>query len=367
MEGISLQDVPGYETWLELERQDLSRKWRTAALSCAREMEEERDLTGVEGWLEHVLKADPLDEDCLQTFLRVLFAAGKRAQALDAYETFCEELKRELDVEPLEATRALFESLRQNEPESASLQAPKPERKNNLPAQTTRFIGRKRELEQLSETLAEPDCRLLTLVGLGGVGKTRLALELANQQLETYPDGVWFVPLVGVGSPDLLVSSLASAVSFSFAGASDPKAQLGNFLREKDLLLLLDNFEHLVEGAMLLEELLETAPKLKLLVTSRVALELRGEWLFDLRGLAYPPTDTEEYLESFDAVKLFNNRAERLSTTFVPQGETLEAVAELTRKVEGLPLALELAATWTRSLSVPQLIAELAEGCAHEN
>lgn len=364
LSGIHLADTPGYETWLELERQDLSRKWRTAALHHAHELETQQDIAGAQHWLERILTADPLDEEALQGYLRMLFLVGKRRQALDAYEHFQDELERELDIEPLEATRALLESLSREETTvqgSLVHRTPdaRPQVKHNLPAQTTRFIGRGRELVQLADILAQPDCRLLTLVGLGGVGKTRLALELASGKLETYADGVWFVPLAGVGSPDLLVSSLAGAVGFTFSGPSDPQAQLKNFLREKDLLLLLDNFEHLVEGAVLLEELLETAPGLKLLVTSRVALELTGEWLFDLTGLVYPATNTEEPLNSFDAVRLFNNRAERLSSLFVAEGKTLEAVAELTRKVEGLPLALELAASWTRSLGVPQLLTEL--------
>ena len=361
LEGISLNDAPGYETWLELERQDLSQKWHTAALNFAYELEKQKDFAGAQTWLERILKADPLDEECLQAFLRVLFATGKRSQALDRYQAFCEDLKRELDVKPLEATRALLESLNQSEPEVLSLQPPTPKRQHNLPTQTTRFVGRKRELAQLAEILAKADCRLLTLVGLGGVGKTRLALELASGQFETFKEGVWFVPLAGVSSPELLVSSIASAVGFSFSGSSDPKSQLGDFLREKDLLLFLDNFEHLLEGAVLLEELLGAAPKLKLLITSRAALELSAEWLFDLRGLVYPPEDTQEALANFDAVKLFNNRAERLSSTFVPEGETLTAVAELTRKVEGMPLALELAVTWTRSLGVPELLNELGK------
>ena len=356
--GMNLHDVPGYDTWLELERQDLTRKWRSAALHYAHELEQQRDLSGAQGWLEQVLHTDPLDEECLQALLRVLYAGGKRAQAQGAYEAFCRNLTRELEVEPLETTKALYESLRQSESEVFTTLPVKPA-KHNLPTPTTRFIGRKHELAQLSATLAEPDCRLLTLVGLGGVGKTRLALELASGQLGTFADGVWFVPLAGVGSPDLLVSSIAGAVGLTFSGSSPPQTQLGNFLREKELLLLLDNFEHLLKGAMLLEELLETAPKLKLLLTSRVALELRAESLFDVDGLSYPPSGTQDPLDSFDAVKLFNNRAERLSETFVAQGETLEAVAGLTRKVEGLPLALELAASWTRSLSVPQLLTEL--------
>jgi tetratricopeptide (TPR) repeat protein len=135
------------------------------------------------------------------------------------------------------------------------------------------------------------------------------------------------------------------------SGTTEPKLQLQQFLRGKHLLLVLDNFEHLIEAAILLEELLELAPELHLLVTSRIALELRAETLFDVDGLSFPNEQTREALETFDAVKLFLERAARLSTNFAVTASTLEAVAEITRKVQGMPLALELAATWTRSLS----------------
>ena len=356
--GMHLQDVPSYETWLELERQDLSQKWRLAALQQVEPLVQAQDGLAAEALLERVLKHDPFDEEAMQAYLKVLFAEGKRLKATQVFEHFEQDLKQELDVEPLETTKALFKNLNNAKLgalQSADPQSPQGRQKHNLPAQTTRFIGRKRELKRLSELLAKDDCRLVSLVGLGGVGKTRLALELATSQLERFKDAVYFVPLAGVTSTDLIASNIATAIGLNLTAKHDPKEQLSNFLSTRELLLLIDNFEHLLEGAVLLEELLEAAPKLKLIVTTRVALELRSEWLSDLSGLAYPPSDSKEVLDSFDAVRLFNNRAERFSASFTAEGKTLEAVAELSRKVEGLPLALELAATWTRSLSVAQL------------
>ncbi|MCA9840064.1 MAG: tetratricopeptide repeat protein [Trueperaceae bacterium] len=359
LSGLHLHDVPGYETWLELERQTLAQKWRLAALNHSQDLIAQQDFTQAEAWLEQILKSDPLDEEALQVYLRVLFAAGKRAQAKEAYEQFKKELENELEVEPLATTRSLLESLNQSHAVATSLAEPTLKADHNLPAPSTRFIGRKRELAELGRLLNASDCRLISLVGLGGMGKTRLLLEFASQQLQNYREGVWFIPLAGVTSADLLVQTIASAVNLVFSASTKPEEQLLNFLREKEVLLLLDNFEHLLDGAPFLETLLQEAPRLKLLVTSRVALALKAEWLFDVEGLTYPPADTQDPLDSFDAVTLFSNRARQVSATFVPEGESLLAVANLTRKVEGLPLALELAAPWIRSLTVSQLLLEL--------
>ncbi|MDX2006889.1 MAG: tetratricopeptide repeat protein [Meiothermus sp.] len=358
LEGLAFPDLGGYDAWLELERQDLSRAWRTALLEQVGQLEGQSDWAGAERWLRQLHKAEPLDEEGVQALMRVLRAAGRPGQAREVFDRFRRELGAELGAEPLEATRALAESLRIGG--AAAHEPPRPA--HNLPAAGTRFVGRKRELEALSRQLANPDCRLLTLVGLGGIGKTRLALELATQQIESFADGVWLVPLAGVSGPEMLVSSLASALGLVFSGPSDPQVQLLNYLRGKESLLVLDNFEHLLEGGLLLEELLAQAPKLRLLVTSRVALETPSEWLYDLEGLTYPPQGTDQDLDGFDAVRLFVGRAERLSNRFVLTPVTLEAVAELTRRVQGLPLALELAATWVRGLSVGEILAQLERG-----
>ncbi|GIW33531.1 tetratricopeptide repeat protein [Meiothermus sp.] len=356
LEGLAFPDLSGYGAWLELERQDLARAWRMAVHEQVRVLESQTDWPQAERWLSRLLAADPLDEEAVQALMRVLHRAGKPAQAQGVFERFRRSLKAELGVGPLEATRALADSLLNAGTAVPIETAPL---KHNLPTSSTRFIGRRRELRTLAQHLANPDCRLLTLVGLGGMGKTRLALELAAQQVKCFPEGVWLVALEGVASPEQLVSSIAGALNFTFAGPTDPKLQLLLYLRSKALLLLLDNFEHLLEGAPLLEELLSQAPGLKLLVTSRVALELPNEWLFDLEGLSYPPPQTEEDLDGFDAVRLFIAQAERLSNRFVLTPAALEAIAELTRRVQGMPLALELLATWVRGLSVNEILTQL--------
>ena len=357
LEGISLHKSAAYETWLELERQDLSGKWRLATLKQANMLKGKHYYDLAEELVEPLLKTNLLDEEVLQNYLHILLLAGKQNQALEVYEVFQEELKNELDIEPLEATRALLNNIEQSK--SIPTQQTSKSHLHNLPIQATRFVGRKQELKQLAEYLTNPDCHLLTLAGFGGIGKTRLAVTLAEQESKSFPDGIWFIPLAGLGSADLLVSSIAGAVGLTLLHSEDPKKQLIDFLQDKECLLLVDNFEHLVQGVPLLQELLGGAPKLKILVTSRVVLEAKGEWIFDLDGLSYPPEGTKESLEEFDAVRCFTQYAKQFSKTFTINEDTSEAIAVLCRKVEGLPLALELAATWTRGLSMKEMLSRL--------
>lgn len=359
LEGLTFDDLAGYEAWVDIEREDLARAWRTALIEHVRVLEGQGHWAEAERWLARLLRVEPLDEDAVQALMRVLHAAGQTLQAREAFERLRRGLEDELGVEPLESTQALADSLRLPQPAPPVVL---PRARHNLPAAGTRFVGRKRELDALALELAKPDCRLLTVVGLGGMGKTRLALELAAQQTASFAEGVWLVQLAEVTRVDLLVSSLASALGLVFSGPTDPKLQLFNYLRGKAVLLLLDNFEHLIDGGLLLEELLGQAPQLKILVTSRVALETASEWLFDLDGLPFPPPGQEQDLEGFDAVRLFVSRAERFSSRFALTEATLHDIAELTRRVEGMPLALELAATWVRGLSVQDILAQLRQG-----
>jgi len=362
---VNVPESPGYDTWLELERSRLGRLWRRAALH------EVARLETVDAWQRAaelttaLTAADPLDEEALHAHMRVLAALGRHGEVRSAYAELVRVLAAELCAEPLEVTTELFHALT-----AATLAAPaaagevlraRPPANHNLPLQTTRFVGRQREVEALAALLGHDDTRLVTITGLGGVGKSRLSLEVAARRLPEHAEGVWFVELAGVMLAEALPTTIATALRLDLAAAATrgATAALVDHVRDKHLLLVLDNFEHLVTAAPLLEELLEAAPGLKILVSSRVTLALRAETIFELDGLGVPPPGTTADLAGFDAVRLFVDRAERLSSAFVATGQTLAAVAELTRRVEGMPLALELAATWTRSLSVPELVAAL--------
>ncbi|MFN2138336.1 MAG: adenylate/guanylate cyclase domain-containing protein, partial [Candidatus Promineifilaceae bacterium] len=231
---------------------------------------------------------------------------------------------------------------------------------HNLPSLPTPFIGREGELAQIAHFLSEPDCRLLTLLGPGGMGKTRLALRTGAVVSDQYDHGVYFVDLQAVSRTEFLGPAITSAIGFPLNGQEDALVQLSRYLQDKRLLLILDNFEQLVpdRGSLFLAALLDAAPPIQLLVTSREALNLQQEWLYYVPGLSLPDTPAAEDAEA-ESVQLFNERARRVRPEFSAQSERAHVTA-ICRLVEGVPLALELAASWTRLLTCEQIAAELA-------
>ncbi len=228
----------------------------------------------------------------------------------------------------------------------------------NLPTQVTPFIGRDNELAHIADLLLAPDCRLLTLIGPGGIGKTRLALE-AVQRCRQF-NGVCFIPLQPLNSPDFILPAIAASLQFTPYGDQAPKTQLFNFLHEKNLLLVIDNFEHLSDGVDLLSEILEAVAEVKILVTSRERLRLREEWVLEIGGLDYPTTDTEANIEHYSTVALFVQQARRTDASFTLTDKQKPAVIRICRAVGGMPLGVELAAAWVRTLSCEAIADELA-------
>jgi predicted ATPase/DNA-binding XRE family transcriptional regulator len=229
----------------------------------------------------------------------------------------------------------------------------------NFPVPLTPMIGREHELRSILQQISTPTCRLLTLSGPGGVGKTRLALEAAQHLENQLAGGVFFVSLLGVLSPEHIISSIATAMKFSFAGPADPKTQLFHYLREKEILLVLDNMEHLLDGAGLLTEILQQDKNVKLLVTSREPLRLQAEWDFDVQGLPIPDEQQTKELESNSAALLFLQRAQQVTFNLRLTDRDRLAVLQICRLVQGLPLAIELAASWVRTLSCTEIVREI--------
>ncbi|MGD8402378.1 MAG: tetratricopeptide repeat protein [Anaerolineales bacterium] len=239
------------------------------------------------------------------------------------------------------------------EPVSAPKQNP-----SNLPLSPTPLVGRENEIRVISMQLLDPACRMLTLTGPGGVGKTRLAIAAGRQLEPRFADGVYFVALAGIGITEAIVSSIANALGLAFSGPAEPLVQLSAFLSNKEILLVIDNMEHLPEGGNLLGELLQQTQNVKMIITSREQLHLQWEWLFEVQGLPIPE-EVDANLENNSAVMLFNQRARQNSQDYSSNEEDKTALVRICKLVGGLPLAIELAASWVRLLSCREIADEL--------
>ncbi|NLX09982.1 MAG: AAA family ATPase [Chloroflexi bacterium] len=228
----------------------------------------------------------------------------------------------------------------------------------------TPFIGRAQEIDEVVDLLRDPACRLLTLVGPGGIGKTRLALEVASRLHDQFPDGIYFVPLAPLClcEPDDIMTTIAGVMPFRFHHENrGPREQFFDYLREKHakrLLLVLDNFEHLLECSEIVSEILAETTGLKILVTSREALNLQEEWVRQLTGMSYPDHVNGHPLEEYSAVQLFVDRARRVRGDF-DLTEDSRSVIEICRLVEGMPLAIELAVGWLATLRPADIAQEI--------
>jgi predicted ATPase/DNA-binding SARP family transcriptional activator len=289
----------------------------------------------VVGELEALVAENPLRERFRGQLMLALYRAGRQADALEAYQEARRVLLDELGLEPGPELRELEQAiLRQEEALS-----PRPLPASNVPTPVSTLVGRDRELEEICATLRGGDARLLTLTGPGGAGKTRLALEAANALAGEIPEGAFFVPLDTIRDPALLLPAIAQALAVRETRERALLESISERVVGRRVLMLLDNFEQLVDTAPLLTEVLEAAPSLTFLVTSRAALRLNGE-------REYPV----EPLGRKDAVALFVARAQAAEPSFRLTDENTTAVEEICTRLDGLPLALELAAARTKLL-----------------
>ena len=230
--------------------------------------------------------------------------------------------------------------------------------KHNLPAQTTLLIGRAEELAELAQLLADPGTRLVTILSAGGMGKSHLAVAAALQQVERFADGVCWVPLAPLTDAKELVLAIAAALGLQLQGERSPDQQVGDFLHAKRLLLVLDNFEHLLEGAPLVGELLTRAPQLSILVTSRQRLKLSSETVLFLDGLRFPAGQSGDAL-GYPAVQLFLLHARRVRPRYQPDESDIAGMVTVCRLVHGMPLGILLAAAWSGVISPAEIAAEI--------
>ncbi len=378
LEGFYVRDAPEFEEWLMGQRERL----RQLALQALHELavyhtERGEYSPGID-MVTRLLALDRLREDAHRQLMLLLARSGQREAALAQYETCRRILSEEMGIEPAEETTLLAGQIKMGKIPTD----PRPARPtHNLPIQPTPLLGREAELAEITQRFAPgSECRLLTLTGPGGIGKTRLGLQAAVRLLGAeYFDGVFLVALAPIHSPDLIVSAIARTLGILDSHGQSLMESIQVALCGKRLLLVLDNFEHLLAAATTVSDLLATCDDLKVLATSREALHLRCEQIMPVSPLAMPPVPNSptqadrdhvaaglphSIVLRYPAVQLFVERAQAVKPGFALTDENAETIVEICHHLDGLPLAIELAAARTRLLS-PQKIHAQLDHCLH--
>jgi len=368
-----------YEDWATAPREVLRETYLGLLIALARLHESQGEYSSAITALERVVTVDATHEDAHAGLIRLHALTGRAGQALRQYARLREALTRELDIEPSVATQRLHADIAAGRFPSPGLPSPSnadgepvltassPPRNHNLPAPLTSFIGRQQELAEMRQIL--PTTRLMTLSGTGGSGKSRLALELARGLIGEFEDGIWLVELAPLTDPALVSDAVAAAVGVREQPGQVLSETLLDALQDRSLVLVLDNCEHLIDAcASLAEGLLAACPHLRILATSREALRVPGGLVWQVPSLALPASSPEEsqwssasidQLAQVEAVALFVNRVRWVRPSFVLTSEDADAVVQICQRLDGLPLALELAAARASILTPAQLAARL--------
>ena len=361
--GFSLKDAPSFNEWAFGQADDL-RQQLADALSML--VDNYCSLGKADTAIPHakrLVTLDPLNEASHRQLMQVYIQANQHAAALKQYQ-ICERiLRKELNIDPQPETRALYKRIRKGEIKPVQLVKQKEVSTppHNLPFQISTFIGRERELDEVTDLIA--DHRLVTLVGTGGIGKTRLSLKVGEGLLKEYADGIWLVELASLSNPALVPQTVASLFSLA-EGSEEPLTEkLIRVLRAKTILLILDNCEHLLDAsAQLVHALLSSCPNLKILTTSREPLGITGEAQYHVPPLALPNLQQMlEKLLDYESIQLFEERARLVQEDFSLTMENASSIAQICHRLDGIPLAMELAAARVNVFSTQQIAVQLNE------
>jgi predicted ATPase/DNA-binding SARP family transcriptional activator len=366
LDEFSLGDCVQFDEWLLIQREHIHMQVMSALEQLATFHERAGQLAEAERCIRRLLEYDPLRESAYRQLMRVLARADQRSAALDAYETSRRLLATELGVAPAIETVTLAEQIRALAPfvEQAT--------HTSLPPVLTRFFGRQQESARLVDLLSRRTVRLVTLAGPGGVGKTRLAVEAARHLGRVFANDICLVELAGVIDGRSVDDAVAAALRLPTNGRSSAEAVV-EYLRDKTVLLVLDNCEHVAKAcARLVQMLCREAAGLTVLATSRIPLHLAEEHVVRLEPFATPVISSADQLTvanwlSFDAIQLFTNRAAQSLLQFTLTDTNVLAVARICQQLDGIPLAIEIAAAQTRALPVEAIAERLGHRFAWQN
>ncbi len=381
--GFSLPDSPAFEEWHFFEAESVRQALATALERLAGHLGAAGRYGEAVAHARRWLALDPLQEAAHRRLMVLYAQSGQRAAALRQFEECARMLKEEVRAAPEEATVRLYEQIQASRTGATAGTVAShgmteagtgtswgcgmpPVAATRLPVPSSPLVGREEELAEILGMLGSEDCRLVTLVGPGGIGKTRLALEAAGRTAASsgeslFPNGTFWVPLAAVERRALMPAAIADACGFSFyqREGEDPERQLLNYLSGKGMLLVLDNLEHLVDGGGLVAAMLAEGLGIKVLATSRQRLDLSGEWVYEVQGLGIPQEGEEPNLDHHSGPRLFVQRARMAGRAHAPSAEDLCQVARICRLVGGLPLGIELAAALVRLLPVGEIADEI--------
>lgn len=392
--GFSLPDAPEFDLWQSMQADSLQRELGDALeqLALIHAAEGRNAVRTAIDYAKRWLALDPLHEPAHRLLMLLFAEAGDRAAALQQFDECSRVLAAELDAEPSPETvelrdrivagevRSTVDALHPTTQPGDGVRPSEQHGFHGFPDAPTSFVGRADEVEYVAARLSDSTCRLLTIVGPGGMGKTRLGIEAARRLAPRFADGAWFVDLAPVTAVAAVPAAILRALEAPGTGSTDTVERLLHFLAGRQTLLVLDNFEHLLGAAEYVMQVLAAAPGVSILVTTRAHLQLQQEWLLPLDGLAAPPVPGNLAtgvdgptnlnagatklvdLEAYDATHLFLQSVRRQLPDFQPDAAGSDRIAHICRLLEGMPLAIELTASWARRLSLELLAHEVEDG-----
>ncbi len=372
MAGFTLPDSPDFDMWQSFKAESLRRSLAEALQLLIEWHTAQGEYEAAIGYGRRWVALDTLHEPAHGQLMRLYALAGQPGAALRQYEICRDILSEELGIEPDPATTGLYEAIRARTigppaarssrlaavPELAPQVAP-----HNLPPQLTPFIGREKELAEVQQLLlADPPYRLVTIVGPGGIGKTRLAQAVGHDLAGSFAHGVYLVSFAQIESSEHLLPTLAGSLGLRLSPGVDPREQVLSLLRSRHMLLILDNFEHLLDASAIVSDILEFAPRVSVLVTSRERLNQSGEAVYSLGSLAFPEANSPDQIHQalgYEAVILLVQSAQRARPDLELTPDNVAAAVRICHLVQGMPLAIVLAGAWFELLSLNEIADEI--------